>query len=584
VNTYKGPIAALFGTAAEFKTIAKVFTLRGFENLWRHLKFVDNTYAPERGSAEARANRLFKVQWLLDAFRTRCRTVWKAGRFLTLDEMMIAFRGRSYLKMYMPLKPIKRGFKVFAVCCARTKLLVNFEVYGETLGAAANRWEADLAAAAAADTAAATDDAAAADTTATEEPEDRQPATEQEAVEAYTLVMRLMLLFQSKFHVVVMDRYFTGRDLFMKLLEIKVYAVGTAISTRLAPCMFRKLAKDALRGFTEVKQMGDKMIGVLWKDTKVVHFLSTFGNSAERYDTHRRTRDPADKKFKPMPVPSTFVEKMYAKFMNGVDMFDQVSAALRIKLRSSRWYIPIANWVFLSAVSAAYLLYLGSAAAKAHIAGSRRAFTQREFVQHIIESLIGTYSERKKPDAYGRVVVPAVLNASDHDRRSFPQSSCAQCGARTRSVCQCPIHTLHFSLRFRCCARAYVICTTRYSQGCRGCGVRLCKPGDCWKKWHKKKESETKTALGHANSALKATVKAMKASLKAALTPQSDASRVRRRDETDEIDEEEAQRRSPPRSPTGGAMLQNPLRQLAAAAIGVSDAAGPSSAQLSPPL
>ncbi|CAB3232803.1 unnamed protein product [Arctia plantaginis] len=42
---------------------------------------------------------------------------------------MIAFKGRSTLKQYMPHKPIKRGFKVWVICCAVTGYMMNFDVY-----------------------------------------------------------------------------------------------------------------------------------------------------------------------------------------------------------------------------------------------------------------------------------------------------------------------------------------------------------------------------------------------------------------------------------------------------------------------
>lgn len=42
---------------------------------------------------------------------------------------MIKFKGRSTLKQYMPMKPIKRGFKVWARADSHSGYLYQFQVY-----------------------------------------------------------------------------------------------------------------------------------------------------------------------------------------------------------------------------------------------------------------------------------------------------------------------------------------------------------------------------------------------------------------------------------------------------------------------
>jgi hypothetical protein len=42
---------------------------------------------------------------------------------------MVALKGRSTLKQYMPMKPIKRGFKVWVAADSRTGYMLNFKVY-----------------------------------------------------------------------------------------------------------------------------------------------------------------------------------------------------------------------------------------------------------------------------------------------------------------------------------------------------------------------------------------------------------------------------------------------------------------------
>ena len=47
---------------------------------------------------------------------------------ISIDEQMIPFKRKSFLKQYIPSKPYKWGYKVFMVC-DRTGLPLNFEIY-----------------------------------------------------------------------------------------------------------------------------------------------------------------------------------------------------------------------------------------------------------------------------------------------------------------------------------------------------------------------------------------------------------------------------------------------------------------------
>lgn len=52
-----------------------------------------------------------------------------SSRHLSIDESMIAFKGRSGMEQYMPMKPIKRGFKVWALADSESGYLINFDIY-----------------------------------------------------------------------------------------------------------------------------------------------------------------------------------------------------------------------------------------------------------------------------------------------------------------------------------------------------------------------------------------------------------------------------------------------------------------------
>lgn len=54
------------------------------------------------------------------------RICWHPGFALSIDEMMRLFKGRSIQTHRMKHKPIKEGFKFFAICCAQSGYVYSF--------------------------------------------------------------------------------------------------------------------------------------------------------------------------------------------------------------------------------------------------------------------------------------------------------------------------------------------------------------------------------------------------------------------------------------------------------------------------
>jgi len=57
-----------------------------------------------------------KLEPLNRIIRDRCQKYYLPASNVTVDEMMIRFGGKSYHTYRMPSKPIKEGYKVFALC------------------------------------------------------------------------------------------------------------------------------------------------------------------------------------------------------------------------------------------------------------------------------------------------------------------------------------------------------------------------------------------------------------------------------------------------------------------------------------
>ena len=107
--------------------IQKVFTRNRFDELTRFLHFNDSSTEPRRN--DPAYDRLYKVRPLLNFFNARMQELYKPGREISVDEGMIAFRGRLAFKQYMPAKPTKYGIKVWIGADAANGFVVNQKVY-----------------------------------------------------------------------------------------------------------------------------------------------------------------------------------------------------------------------------------------------------------------------------------------------------------------------------------------------------------------------------------------------------------------------------------------------------------------------
>ena len=91
--------------------VASRITRKRFLELRRYLHFVDNDALPVRG--EEGYDRLGKVRPIIEALRHSFLAAYSPHRECAIDEAMVKYKGRSSLKQYLPMKPIKRGFKVW---------------------------------------------------------------------------------------------------------------------------------------------------------------------------------------------------------------------------------------------------------------------------------------------------------------------------------------------------------------------------------------------------------------------------------------------------------------------------------------
>ncbi len=171
----------------QYSPISSKISRDRFRDIRRYLHFCDNTTLPTPGTPGS--DRLAKIRPLINSINDRCSAVYNLGRDVAVDEAMIKFQGRSALKQYLPMKPVKRGLKVFVLAVSKTGYFHTLQVY-----------------------------------TGKENTPEKQLGAR--------VVKDLTTSLKDKHHNVYFDNFFTSVKLLQDLEEIGIYACGTARSDR----------------------------------------------------------------------------------------------------------------------------------------------------------------------------------------------------------------------------------------------------------------------------------------------------------------------------------------------------------------
>ena len=204
-----------------YSPIADRITRDRFLQIWRFLHFVDNSTLLNRSDPEY--DRLCRIRPVVDSVLEACKSNYRPHRHQSIDEAMIAFKGRNSMKQYMPKKPTKRGFKVWVRADATNGYVSQFELY---TGKQGSNVEVGLGG---------------------------------------NVVTRLTRDLVGKFYHVFMDNFFSSVALFRRLLADNIYATGTLRSNRkMFPADLVSSVKRGLpsRGDIEFQQDGNLVIFV----------------------------------------------------------------------------------------------------------------------------------------------------------------------------------------------------------------------------------------------------------------------------------------------------------------------------------
>jgi hypothetical protein len=103
--------------------IANSMSRNSFEEILRYLHCNDNSL-----NSHDNKDKIYKIRPMVSTLNTRFRKCYGNTRRTSIDESMILFKGRSSLKQYIPMKPIKREYKLWYQA-DQNAYISDFEIY-----------------------------------------------------------------------------------------------------------------------------------------------------------------------------------------------------------------------------------------------------------------------------------------------------------------------------------------------------------------------------------------------------------------------------------------------------------------------
>lgn len=302
----------------DYDGVSKMFSRNRWELIKKFLHCNNNDDRVPRDNPNF--DILFKVRPVLTHLQNKFRNIPKP-QMLSVDEQLVPFKGRSQIKQYMPNKPHKRGFKVFALC-DDSGILHDFEVYTGKIHPVEG--EPDLGA-------------------------------------SSNVVLKMSKTIpHGKNHLLYFDNWFTSIPLATHLASKEIYCLGTVRMNRVPgvqSCMTadKELLKRGRGSHCEITSVIDntEVRVVKWADNKCVSLLSTFSSAGPIRECNRFDR----KKKEQVKIPCPQIVQTYNKFMGGVDLMDSLIGLYRIKVRSKKSYHKLLYHFLDVSVVNAWLLY-----------------------------------------------------------------------------------------------------------------------------------------------------------------------------------------------------------------------------------
>ena len=367
----------------QHSTVASLFSRDRFKQLLRYFRVV-----PAPVDAAPR-NPIPHVRALAEKLNASFAAHFTPTEHLSLDEAMVAYKGRSPIKQYIPTKPHKWGYKIY--CLASENYLLHFEIY---------------------------------------EGKEDDPS---ESGATYDTVIRMTQQYQNQQLILFADNWFTSPTLMNALKQRGIRMCGSVRSNRKG---MPKIPKNAIKALTKgecIQRQKDDTCLAVWKDQKAVQVL--FNHVSPRATTTLdRWTDEGEKVS--IGCPQAIHDYFY--HARSVDVVNQLHYSYPIGRKACRCWPRLAWWLLDMCIINAFKLW---SIGQQHLG-------QLRFREELMHELLRQMPREQMPHRASKRPDPADSPARDHyPERSEQERDCVQCSQqsiqrkRSRIVCaKCGVH------------------------------------------------------------------------------------------------------------------------------------------------
>jgi hypothetical protein len=361
----------------EIPGFRKIMSRDRFTNIMRFFHVADN-------SAEDQV-KTHKIKPLVDILLRKWQAAYTPEAHISVDESIIAFKGRSGMRTYNPKKPHKWGIKAWTLAEASTGYIYNWAIYE----GAVEGGEVGL---------------------------------------TKRVVLELTEPFYGTGAMVFMDNYFSSPELYKELATVQLGACGTLRSNRTGTPDAIKNAKLEKGGAPLFVRKGQQLF-IAWHDKRPVNLLTTINND-ETVTKTVRCKNP-ETNFQRTIIKPAAIE-CYNQHMGGVDLADQKLWVYLNVHRTVKWWRKICIYLLEASFVNASIIY------KAAMEDNRIDYAR--FRIDVVKSLIQQHLEDKATTTIQRPPnpnVPTRLVGRDH----WPEINKRKTPAGRQSYLDCVVCT-----------------------------------------------------------------------------------------------------------------------------------------------
>lgn len=330
--------------------ISSVMSVKRFSFLLSNLHLNDSTKEPKRNEPEY--DKLYKIRPYLNILSRTYKFFYNPTRNQSIDESMIKFKGRNSIRQYMPMKPIKRGYKVW-IRADEYGYICEFQIY---TGKVNNKSENLL---------------------------------------GERVVKDLSRALVHKHYRIYFDNYFSSVDLMSCLRTDGILACGTVRKDRKDLPKIQEADKSMSSGDSEFRSSYKGVRWLKWTDKKSVHFLSNFHDPSVISQVNRRQKDGS---LKVVTCPQ--MAKDYNSYMGCVDKADMLKSLYEISRKSKKWWHRI-FWHFVDVTLVNSIIIY-------RLLFPKETLSLKNFRLSVVDHLVGVPNRPKR----GRPPIKSPLNNS----------------------------------------------------------------------------------------------------------------------------------------------------------------------------